>query len=146
MWNSPYASALGSVLHVCGGRQVWLRVAAQLLVGHDVVPLTEPCECCGQRFVQHACAGTGHAGHASLLPVVRQSPPAWLPILEATVRAACPQCGIAMDLADTIANDPAASAREQEVAAEFKKGAMALGVVVIGLAALNWAAGDSTEA
>jgi hypothetical protein len=129
--------------HTCQSSVCWLPVAAHLIAGAQSVALTEACPECRFRYVQHFCSVTGMP---SLVPVIRQAPPPWLPILEATVRATCPSCNLVMDLADTVANDPAATKQEKETAEAFKTGVLAVGVALLGVAAINWVAENPPSA
>lgn len=128
--------------HHCGQFLTLLPVAAELLVNDQPVGLTHNCQTCGQCYVEHQCAGTWGA---TLLPVVRKPPPSWLPILQATVTATCPTCGLVINLADFVASDQAASEQEKAAAETFKTGALAVGAVMLGIAALAWANGDSAS-
>ncbi len=141
MLNLSSLGLLETLAHSCKGMFVWLPVVEQLTFSTQTVRLSGKCQYCDQQFVEHVCPGTGER---QLLPVVRQAPPAWFPILQATVRSACPACGLVMDLADTVANDPAATAQERQIAAEFKKSAVTVGAIGLALTALSWVTRDGT--
>lgn len=117
------------IMHWCAtGSQYFLPIVAQYQVGDMTVGLTSRCSGCGQHQVQHYCAQTRSV---AVLPVVRQAPPSWFPLVKATVTATCPACGWVADLADTVANDPEATASEQEAARAFRDGALAVGGLLL---------------
>lgn len=131
-WNHPLP-----VYHTCpstNGGQL-LPIIARYLVGEQMVGLTDKCPTCQQHQLTHICPVSGQA---TLLPVMRQAPPSWLPILKATVTATCPTCGAVINLADTVANDPEATARERAAATTFRNGALAVGAALVAVRALVW--------
>ena len=128
---------LRTVYHLCPSANCWqlLPIIASYLVDEQNVGLTDKCPTCQQHQLEHVCQVSGQT---ALLPVTRQAPPPWLPILKATVTAACPTCGAAINLADTVANDPAATASERAAAATFRNGALAVGAALVAVRAAVW--------
>ena len=133
------------ILHQCmqGGVQFLAVEATHEALGH-VVDISYQCKSCGQRATQATCPVNGTTG---LTSVQRTPPPSWLPVLKAVVKVECPACRAAIDIADTIANDPQASAQERKPADEFSTGATILGclaLLVIGISAIASGKGSAT--
>lgn len=132
------------IWHQCAsGGARWLAVEAVHTALNHAVAISSPCPGCGQRLAQLACP---HGDGALPAPITRTPPPSWLPIVKAVVSAECPACRLAIDISDTIANDPAATERERAVAAEFSSGMTVIGGVALLFLGLSWMAGRSRPA
>lgn len=139
-----YGHTYRSVLHQCGcGQWYSLPIEATYQTQGHLVEISYPCAVCRKRVANAICA-SGQT--TQLLPVVRTPPPAWLPILKAVVSAECPLCGVAINLADTVANDPEASARERIAAEEFSNGVAVAGGIGLLFLGLSLLAGQSRPA
>jgi len=123
--------------HICGTNPATLLgMELALTVGDQQAALSRPCPSCSGRNLEHWCPADGRLYS---LAVVRKVPPRLLlPLWKATVSAACPSCGIVIDLANTVANDAQATRQEQAAADEVKNGAMAIGSLVAVLGFLGW--------
>lgn len=131
-----FGNVYRQILHQCvqGGVQFIAVEATHEILGH-VVDISYQCPSCGQRATQATCPVNGTTG---LTSIQRTPPPSWLPVLKAVVKVECPVCRVAIDVADTIANDPQASAQERKAAGEFSTGATILGclaLLVVGISA-----------
>lgn len=139
-----YGHLRPSLLHQCPSGGVYgLPVAATYQVLNHTVSVSYPCTLCGQRFAHTLCP-TGLA--TTPVPITRTPPPTWLPVLKAVVSAECPACGLAINLSDTIANDPEASERERVAAEEFGNGVAVVGGIALLFVGLAWLAGQSKPA
>lgn len=124
--------------HQCAsGGSRWLAVQTIHEALCHTVALSYPCPTCGQRVAQPTCS-TGHATAA--VPITRTPPPSWLPIVKAVVSAECPACGLAINISDTIANNPEASERERIAAEEFSNGVAVVGGIALLFIGLSWLA------
>ena len=135
MYLNP--ALLPAAYHFCPSANRWQVVPAiaSYLVNGQSARLTQKCPTCNQHQIEHVCPVSGQV---TFLPVTRQAPPSWLPILQATVTAVCPTCGAVTDLANTVANDPEATERERAAAAAFRDGALVVGALLVALRAVVW--------
>lgn len=131
-----YSSIPRFMWHQCASGAVrWLALEASHAALTHVVDISSPCPGCGQRLAQLSCS---NGSAMTPVPITRTAPPSWLPIVKAVVSAECPACGLVIDIANTIANDPSATEAERMAAKEFSDGVTVIGGIALFFLGLSW--------